>query len=68
MFKPIDIVVFLNFGPYQPAAHGGESQGMHNHLAALADGRIALEKDFRVDCTNALNSRFFEKKIDFKNI
>ncbi|CCD74106.1 Brix domain-containing protein [Caenorhabditis elegans] len=55
MFKPTDITVSLHFGPYIPSATAHEPNSMHNHLAALSDTTLAMEKDFRLDCAHALS-------------
>ncbi|KAF1758941.1 hypothetical protein GCK72_015401 [Caenorhabditis remanei] len=58
MFKPMDITVTLNFGPYSPPNHPNHGEvAVHNHLAACFDTTVELEKDFRVDCANALNEQ-----------
>ncbi|CAI2350296.1 unnamed protein product [Caenorhabditis sp. 36 PRJEB53466] len=56
MFKPAEIIIFLNFGPYQCSSGNAPETGMHNHLAAVADGTVEIERDFRIDCAQALNS------------
>uniref|UniRef100_A0A8R1HJN0 Uncharacterized protein n=1 Tax=Caenorhabditis japonica TaxID=281687 RepID=A0A8R1HJN0_CAEJA len=56
MLKPSDITIFLNYGPYQQQTSNHDTSGMHNHLAVDLDGILYLERDFRVDCAQALNA------------
>lgn len=56
MFKPQEITISLNYGPYIYNQQSHDSQMQHNHISTNFDTTLNLEKDFRHECHQLMNS------------
>ncbi|EGT48579.1 hypothetical protein CAEBREN_06437 [Caenorhabditis brenneri] len=56
MFKPTEILISLNYGPYIYNQQSHDQHMQHNHISTNFDTTLNLEKDFRHECQELMNS------------